>query len=323
MRKSDPKAQPADSDVTPEPIPGRAMGLTIMCLVILFVAAWMTLQSGRQDVNDAALPMDIGSQTGFLDYEEYLPDEMLMGFVLIPAGPFTMGSNPTLDRLAYENERWSNTRRQGLVDLEDFYIARYEVTAAQFSAFQQERPELVSALTTITPSDLPVTNITWPEALAYTRWLQQKLEDSPYTPDALAKYLASGGQVSIPSEAEWEKAARGSDGRIFPWGNQPSTEFANYGSSAILPVGSKLCRECAHGLQDMSGNVWELTRSPLQPYPFNPDDDVEDLSEDALWVMRGGSFADGVGNVRAAVRGGVDPSVRNSTIGFRVVISKP
>ena len=73
----------------------------------------------------------------------------------------------------------------------------------------------------------------------------------------------------------------------------------------------------------MSGNVWELTRSPLQDYPYNPNDDAENLTEDALWVMRGGSFADSVGNVRAAVRGGVDPSVRNNTIGFRVVISKP
>jgi formylglycine-generating enzyme required for sulfatase activity len=149
------------------------------------------------------------------------------------------------------------------------------------------------------------------------------LESSSDTPEELLSYLAAGGQVNIPSEAEWEKAARGTDGRIFPWGNTPSTELANYGSSKMLPVGSRLCAECAFGLQDMSGNVWEFTRSPLQAYPYDPNDDAENLSEDALWVMRGGSFADNTGNVRAAVRGGVDPSVRNNTIGFRVVISKP
>ena len=72
----------------------------------------------------------------------------------------------------------------------------------------------------------------------------------------------------------------------------------------------------------MSGNLWELTRSPLQDYPYDPDDDAEDLSADALWVMRGGSYADAINNVRSAVRGGVDPGVRNATIGFRLVISR-
>jgi formylglycine-generating enzyme required for sulfatase activity len=234
-----------------------------------------------------------------------------------------MGSNPALDRLAYENERWSNNRRQGSVEIDDFYIGLFEVTAAQFRVFTAENPGLAKEVAANVQGDMPITNITWPEALAYTRWLQQQLVNSAETPVELRSYLEAGGQVSIPSEAEWEKAARGADGRIFPWGNLPSAEFANYGSSTLLPVGSRPCAECAYGLQDMSGNVWELTRSPLQAYPYNANDDADDLSEDALWVMRGGSFADSTGNVRAAVRGGVDPSVRNNAIGFRVVISRP
>ena len=127
--------------------------------------------------------------------------------------------------------------------------------------------------------------------------------------------------MTLPSEAEWEKAARGTDGRIFPWGSQPTSDFANFNSGEIHAVGSKSCGECAYGLSDMSGNVWEFTRSPLQGYPYNPTDDSESLSEDALWVMRGGSFADNINNVRAAVRGAVDPGVRSNTIGFRVAIS--
>ncbi|MBL4729612.1 MAG: formylglycine-generating enzyme family protein [Gammaproteobacteria bacterium] len=305
--------------------PGRVVGLTIMCVVIICVAVWMSIQSQQQmnpEITELSSPAQ-ATMSGFLDEAWFLPDEPLLGFVRIPSGSFTMGSNPALDRLAYENERWSSSRRQGTVEIDDFYIGMFEVTAAQFRAFTAEYPDLASGVAVDVKGDMPVTGMTWPEALAYARWLQQKLENSADTPLELRNYLAAGGQVSIPSEAEWEKAARGGDGRIFPWGNTPSTELANYGSSTVLAVGSRPCTECAFGLQDMSGNVWELTRSPLQDYPYNPNDDAENLSEDALWVMRGGSFSDGVGNVRAAVRGGVDPSVRNNTIGFRVVISKP
>jgi hypothetical protein len=86
-------------------------------------------------------------------------------------------------------------------------------------------------------------------------------------------------------------------------------------------VGSFDCPECAFGLSDMSGNLWELTRSLYQPYPYDPGDDPEDLLADALWVMRGGHFADPENNVRAAVRGGVDPGARRPFIGFRVALS--
>ncbi len=87
-------------------------------------------------------------------------------------------------------------------------------------------------------------------------------------------------------------------------------------------MGSFDCPECPFGLFDMSGNVWELTRSLYQPYPYDPSDDREDLEADALWVMRGGHFGDPERNVRAALRGGVDPGARRPFIGFRAVISR-
>jgi formylglycine-generating enzyme required for sulfatase activity len=71
----------------------------------------------------------------------------------------------------------------------------------------------------------------------------------------------------------------------------------------------------------MAGNAWELTRSPLIDYPFVMPSAEALLRADSLWVMRGGSFQDTINNVRSAVRGAVDPSVRNPTIGFRLVIS--
>jgi formylglycine-generating enzyme required for sulfatase activity len=71
----------------------------------------------------------------------------------------------------------------------------------------------------------------------------------------------------------------------------------------------------------MSGNVWELTRSPYRPYPYDPGTEAVDLDADALWVMRGGSYADPARNIRAAIRGGADPGARRPFIGFRVVLT--
>jgi formylglycine-generating enzyme required for sulfatase activity len=111
------------------------------------------------------------------------------------------------------------------------------------------------------------------------------------------------------------------DGRIYPWGDEPRPDGANFAGRATTPVGSFRCDECAFGLADMSGNVWEWTRSPYLDRPYDSAIDLLDLEADALWVMRGGSFLDGERNVRAAIRGGADPGVRRPFIGFRLVIS--
>lgn len=248
----------------------------------------------------------------------FLPDDELLGFVAIPGGVFTMGSDPSKDPLAYENELWP----AGAVDVETFYLGRYEVTVAQFRAFVEATgyhadPKALSA-----PSDHPVTSVSWPDALAYARWLEGKLRDWPETPPELARALRDGYRVALPTEAEWEKAARGTDGRIFPWGNVPERNRANFGGTGTMPVGSFECPECPYGLEDMSGNVWELTRSLYEPYPYDPTDDLEHVDGDALFVMRGGHFGDPPRNVRAAIRGGVDPGARRPFIGFRLALSR-
>jgi formylglycine-generating enzyme required for sulfatase activity len=165
--------------------------------------------------------------------------------------------------------------------------------------------------------------VSWPDALAYARWLDARLREDPETPGPLREALVSGARVTVPNEAEWEKAARGGDGRIYPWGDRAPEEQANFGGSTPASVGSHPCPACSYGLADMSGNVWEWTRSPYRPYPFDPSEPPADLAEDALYVMRGGSFADNLQNVRAAVRGGADPGARRPFIGFRVVIDDP
>ena len=254
----------------------------------------------------------------------FLPDEDLLGFVEIPAGAFIMGSDPRVDPQAFENERWAPDQTQGTVELPTFYISRFEVTVGQFLAFVDATGHSATRDTFEKPLDHPVASISWPDALAYCRWLEKTLKDWPDTPVLLRRLLQEGWHVTLPTEAQWEKAARSTDGRIYPWGNQPEPGRAIYGDqSGPGPAGSMECDQCANGLHDMSGNVWELTQSPYRPYPYIDRPSHGDLNVDALFVMRGGSFLDRENNIRTATRGGADPGAKRPFIGFRTVISPP
>lgn len=282
-------------------------------VIAAILGAALLLPSALTVAQSSAMP-------GFNGNLLQLPDEALAGFVQIPAGSFMMGSDPAQDRMAFANERWSQFQRQGNVNEPTFYIQRYEVTVGQYREFVQKTMRAVAAGQLDQPDNHPVTHVTWPDALAYARWLQGQLLDSAQTPMELKSLLQQGWQLTLPSEAQWEKAARGTDNRIFPWGNQLNPNPANLGSTAARPVGAVACATCAYGLADMSGNVWEWTRSPYQAYPYSDADDRDTVNEDALWVIRGGSYVDEINNARAATRGAADPGARREFIGFRLVL---
>ena len=246
-----------------------------------------------------------------------LPD-----FVEIPGGPFVMGTDAERDPDAFDNERWSATAGEGVVDVPTFYLARHETTVAQFAAFAAASTWSIDQRALSAGPTHPVTFVSWPDALAYCRWLERTLTNASES-SPMRERLRAGWHVTLPDEAQWEKAARGADRRRYPWGNEPLRAKANYASQATAPVGQHVCPECAHGLSDMSGNVWELTRSPLQPYPYDPGDDRTNLEADALWVMRGGHYGDPARLVRTTVRGGADPGARRPFIGFRVAVAPP
>ena len=109
-----------------------------------------------------------------------------------------------------------------------FFIARHEVTIAQFQAFVEATGFKVDERALRGQPNHPVAFVSWPDALAYCRWLEATLKARPDTPSRLRQLLRDGWRVSLPSEAQWEKAARGTDRRIFPWGNQPRRDRANY-----------------------------------------------------------------------------------------------
>ena len=220
-------------------------------------------------------------------------------FVCIPPGPFLMGSHPSVDRMADLNEQ-----PQHQLSLPVYWIGRYPVTTACFQAFVANSGYRPGGTGLNRPRNQPVAGVTWYDALAYCRWLSQR----------------SGLSVALPSEAEWEKAARGTDGRRYPWGNQPPTpELCNFHHPT--PVGHYSPQgDSPYGCADMAGNIWEWTRSAYQPYPYRPDDGREALAGDNIRVIRGVSFNNPEQMTRCAFRYRLKPNLSLPTLGFRVVV---
>jgi formylglycine-generating enzyme required for sulfatase activity len=261
----------------------------------------------------------------------FLPNERLLGFVEIPAGEFLMGSDKKKDSQADDDEL-----KQHKITLPLYYLARFPVTVAQFQSFinesgyKPEHPERLQGL-----SNHPVVDVTWYEALKYCDWLTERLRNWEKTPSPVLRDLIKkqNWRVTLPSEAEWEKAARGADGRIYPWGNEADANRANYvdtGIGATSAVGCFPGGASPYGCEEMSGNVWEWTRSlwgkdwqkPDFNYPYNPTDGREklDAPQDVLRVVRGGSFLSHHRAVRCAARHWSYPYGWNGSLGFRLVL---
>lgn len=227
--------------------------------------------------------------------------------ILIPAGEFLMGSDPKKDRQADYNEKL-----QHRLYLPDYYLARTPITNTQYLVFvraKNYRPPEHWTNGQIPPGkeNHPVVNVTWQDAMAYCRWLSK----------------ATGKNYALPSEAEWEKGARGVDGRIYPWGDEFDPRRCNSkegGAGDTTEVGAYPNGASPYGLLDMAGNVWEWTRSIYKSYKYDPDDGRENLDSGEWRVVRGGSFAYAARSVRCAFRGWLRPGAWHRILGFRCVL---
>ena len=243
---------------------------TLLATALIVIGA-VACERPPSEVEDGPPSTSNPSQLpGFRADAWFLPDDELLGFVEIPAGQFVMGSDAAIDALAFANERWGDGSAQGTVDLPAFYIGRYEVTVAQFGAFVQATGFTVEARALQAPPDHPVTWISWPDAVAYGRWLESALGQWAQTPRRLSRALDAGWRIELPTEAEWEKAARGPDGRIYPWGKQAGDGAGQLrrhrdGTGGQLPLPGMRLRSVRHERQRLGADAQPVPAIPVRP----------------------------------------------------------
>ncbi|VAX09099.1 hypothetical protein MNBD_GAMMA26-2285 [hydrothermal vent metagenome] len=223
-----------------------------------------------------------------------IPDDM----VLVPAGEFIMGTNDWWPKSGPEHSR----------HLPDYYMDKYEVTNAKYEKFvaatSHRLPDHWVKNGNKIPADqeeFPITFVSWQDAVDYCEWEGKRL----------------------PSEFEWEKAARGTDGRVFPWGDEFDKDKGNtpqHGHGKSMKVGSFDSGVSPYGLYDMVGNVFEWTSSWYRSYPGNTHNDPNE--GETYRVVKGGSWYDctyyrcGI-SAPTYNRIFFHPMTKNFTFGFR------
>lgn len=219
----------------------------------------------------------------------------------IPAGEFWMGVD---GMIGLEDEKPRHK-----VWLDGYQMDLYEVTVARYARFlaatHHEQPAYWETVDLAEHGERPVIGVTWEDAEAYCTWAGKRL----------------------PTEAEWEKAARGTDERKYPWGNKkPSPALANYAlgarfsySQVLMPVGTYKESKSPYGLFDMGGNVWEWTQDWYDGayYEKSPEKNPTGPDKGQFKVLRGGSWSDMAKYMLTYGRFKLPPSTRNSYTGFR------
>jgi len=234
--------------------------------------------------------------------------------ILVPAGPFKMGSQDGLP----------NERPEHQVQLDGFYIDQYEVTMILYRKFlesgKHDSPPTWDDEAAATVGDRPAIGMNWGDAAAYCEWAGKRL----------------------PTEAEWEKAARGTDGRRYPWGHmQPFVDIANYNRGVwvnetvtLVPVtsglegmsvrhGLKTGGKSPYGLAHMAGNAaeWVADWYDREYYQQSPEKNPTGPPKGEKRIIRGGSWADLPPALRVTARFSAEPEFEDRAIGFRCAMA--
>ena len=223
--------------------------------------------------------------------------------VLMPAGAFTMGSDEGDD----------DERPVHRVFLDSFYLDTFEVTNGWFAKFveaiQSEPPwGFADQDTPVVDADRPVRWVNWMDAIGYCLWAGKRL----------------------PTEAEWEKAARGTDGRVYPWGNDPPTPAQavfglKEGDETVSPIGPREKGKSPYGVHDLAGNLYEWTTDWYDDgfYTTTPTSNPRGPGEGTAKVQRGGSYTNTPYRLRTSFRTKGDPTEHEPNVGFRCAHDGP
>ncbi len=220
------------------------------------------------------------------------------GMAVIPAGEFWMGCNEKVDSKCNKDEKRGDNVYVGA-----FSIDKHEVTVALYRKCVEAGKCSNDGLTSWKKcnwdksgrEDHPMNCVDWYQAKKYCAWARKRL----------------------PTEAEWEKAARGTDGKIYPWGNRWDSSRANVGEHGTVSVGSYPSGASPYGVYDMAGNVWEWTSSLYKPYPYKAEEGREDPKAKGFRVLRGGSWNLTAEDARTSFRLRNVPVLRFPYFGFR------
>lgn len=224
--------------------------------------------------------------------------------VLVPAGEFTMGSD----------EGDEDEQPVHRVVLDSFYLDTFEVTNGRFAKFveaiQSEPPwGFADHETPVVHAERPVRWVTWLEAMGYCLWAGKRL----------------------PTEAEWEKAARGTDGRTYPWGNDPPTPahavfgLKEGGDETVSPIGNRDSGASPYGVHDLAGNLYEWVTDWYDDafYQTTPSRNPHGPVARTTKGQRGGSYINSPYRLRSAFRTKGDPTEHDPHVGFRCAQDAP
>jgi toxoflavin biosynthesis protein ToxD len=231
-----------------------------------------------------------------------------MEFMRVPAGKFLMGSDD--DK---KHEKTLHT-----VDIPyDYWLARFPVTNELYNTYTKAKSIKHPVDGWEKNADNPVVNIKWDDAMTYCQWLNNLL-NADFPSDLVLR---------LPTEAEWEKAARGTNGRAYPWGNvfvknKCNTSEDSKGSTTSIGVYSPH-GDSPYGCADMAGNVWEWTHSLKKAYPYNINDGREEEKVFNRRVLRGGCFILPREFARCAYRYVSVITLTYGYFGFRVCLAPP
>lgn len=267
--------------------------------------------NGESKAGDKVKPAANSGVTHHSSLSAHTPSEMTgkdgAPMVLVPAGEFAMGSDKG-DEDEFPVHR---------VNLNAFYIDKFEVTNGRFAEFvnaiQSEPPwGFADKNTPVIYADRPVRWVSWMDAMGYCLWAGKRL----------------------PTEAEWEKAARGTDGRTYPWGNDPSTPVhAVYGlkeggEETISEIGARDKGRSPYGAHDLAGNLYEwvmdwYAEDYYTNFAANPAVNPRGPTEGTVKVQRGGSYINSPYRLRSSFRTKGEPAEQDPNVGFRCAQDVP